>query len=114
MAGMTIHYIRNHHHSIHGRRLSLYYTITMILLTIANYYTSAKVLEALIIEVPANAAEAGDADSCGPVSIVNNIVSILQILLSDGLMVTYILSMRYCHIYSKFCRYIALMFCMMA
>jgi hypothetical protein len=89
MAGMTVHYLCQRHKDRHGRRLSLYYTIAMFLLTIANYYTSAKFLEALMIEVPANTPEARDADSCEPSNLVGTVVSIVQVLLSDGLMVRY-------------------------
>jgi hypothetical protein len=89
MAGMTVYFLRHRPKNRHGRQFSLYYTIAMLLLTIANDYTSAKVLEAMIIEVPANTSEASDADSCEPTNLVGTVVSIVQVLLSDGLMVRF-------------------------
>jgi hypothetical protein len=87
MAGMTVRYLLRRPKDRHGWQLTLYYTFAMLLLTIANYYTSAKSLEAMMIEVPADTPEARDADSCGPTNLAGTVVSIVQVLLSDGLMV---------------------------
>jgi hypothetical protein len=92
MAGMTIYYLLNRAGERLGKRLSLHYTVAMFLLTIANYYTTAKVTEAIIIELPANTSEASDANQCGPTNIAATVVSIMQVLLSDALMVRSFLS----------------------
>jgi hypothetical protein len=112
MAGMTLYYLRNQTGDRSGRRLSLHYTIVMFLLTIANYYTTAKVMEAIIIEMPANTPETSDANQCGPTNVVATVVSILQVLLSDGLMVR-LLSV-YCCLAYEHIRFIAHMLCTVA
>jgi hypothetical protein len=87
MAGMSISYLRASRASLVGRRLTVSYTVIMLFLTVGNYYTTAKFIEALIIEYPAGTPEASDAQSCAPINIVGTVLAILQALLSDALMV---------------------------
>jgi hypothetical protein len=70
-----------------GRRFIVAYTAAMFGLTFAMYLSSAMMLEAAMIEAPADTPEASGTLICGPWSITNTVVSTLQFLLSDALLV---------------------------
>jgi hypothetical protein len=88
MSIMTWYHLRNRYNTNTSRQWSiLVFASVMFILTFVNYITSALVLEATLIETPANTSQATNALLCAPVTIVNTVVSTLQFLLSDGLMV---------------------------
>jgi hypothetical protein len=89
MVGITLHHLCNRISGLQGRRLILSYTAAMFVLTVMDCYSGAKVLEAVIIEVPANTTGASDAETCAPINIVSSVSSIVQVILSDGLMVEF-------------------------
>jgi hypothetical protein len=87
IAVMTLYHLVHQSGDLRGRRLKLAYTITTLFLTVGNCYTSAKILEAFIIEYPAHSPQGNDVRSCAPVGIAGTVISIIQFLLSDALMV---------------------------
>jgi hypothetical protein len=88
MSVITWHRLRIRRISQPGHRSMVFaYTILMFLLTFVDYVSSALVLEAALIEGPAGTSAAAGAQLCSAVGITNNVVSSLQFLLSDALMV---------------------------
>jgi hypothetical protein len=88
MSVITWYRLRIRRMSQPGHRSMVFaYTILMFLLTFVDYVSSALVLEAALIEGPAGTSAAAGAQLCSAVGITNNIVSSLQFLLSDALMV---------------------------
>jgi hypothetical protein len=88
MTIMTWYYLRARRRDQSGRPFVLVYTITMFVLTFWDYVSSAIVLESTIIEAPADTPEASGALLCSAWSMTSLVISTLQFVLSDGLMVS--------------------------
>jgi hypothetical protein len=87
MAIMTFYFLLNRPKRMAGRQITLYYTTFMAIIAFPSFITSLKTLEAGVVEVPAGTPEAYDGYYCSPIYIANSVVSTLQFLASDALLV---------------------------
>jgi hypothetical protein len=83
MTAMTWYHLRTPA-ARQGRRFIVAYTVAMFVVTFATYLSSAVVLEATLIEIP----ETSNLQICSPWSVTYLVVSTVQFLLSDALLVT--------------------------
>jgi hypothetical protein len=86
MTAMTWYHLRTPA-ARQGRRLIAAYTMSMFIVTFSNCLSSVMVLEATVIEAPAGTLEASGELTCRPWGLTNLVVSTLQFLFSDALLV---------------------------
>jgi Ni/Fe-hydrogenase subunit HybB-like protein len=87
MAIMSFYFLLNRPKRMAGRQITLSYSTFMVVLALPSFITSLKTLEAGVIEIPAGTPEAYDGYYCAPVYIANSVVTTLQFLASDALLV---------------------------
>jgi uncharacterized membrane protein len=88
IAGMSLYFMHQHKSTSIGSRVTVAYTWSMLLITIAWYYCSTRVSEVQLIENPTfSASPSAILSYCSTTSVAGTLLSTFQFFGSDALLV---------------------------